>query len=99
MLITTNAAPAAPAENEAPDTAPKHTQSNRGRKTGDTLYREPTLPGKDTLDAETYSKDHRLVAVQGNTDKKDGGKWYQYAGKTNQSIKYLLTNPRGKYIS
>ena len=80
-----NAAPAAPEENEAPDTAPKDTQSKRGRKTGDALYRKPTLSGKDTLDAETYSEDHRLVAIQGNTDKEDGGKWYKYAGKSNPS--------------
>ena len=80
-----NAAPAVPEENEAPDTEPKDTQSKRGRKTGDRLYIKATLHGKDTLDAETYSEDHRLVAVQGNADPEDGVKWYKYAGKSNPS--------------
>ena len=80
-----DAAPAASEENEAPDTEPKDTQSRRGRKAGDMLYRKPTLPGNDKLDAETYSEDHRLVEVQGNADPEDGGKWYKYAGKSNPS--------------
>ena len=85
-----NAAAAAPTENEAPDTAPKDIQSKRGRKTGgrktsDRLYIKLALPGKDTRDAETYSEDQRLVTIQGNTDKEDGGKWYKHAGNGNPS--------------